>query len=258
MLNQNTLEKAPPVHAKQAGERALLAESLTVGYRSGKAVLDDLNLCINAGEIYALLGGNGAGKSTLLSAFLGFLKPQAGRIDVCGIDPVQQPDAARRKLAYVAENVALYEHLSALENLEYMLTLAGTPLETAELQAALNSVGIEPDAARRRVGSYSKGMRQRVAIALALARGAPVLLLDEPTSGLDPQGMTDFAHLLATMRERGKAVLMVTHDLLGAIESADRIGFLAGGRLVDEFTASGNPAADVAAARQRYLRGAPR
>lgn len=258
MMNPSTLHATPPVHAKQVQERALLAESLRVGYRSGKVVLDDLNLCIHAGEIYALLGGNGAGKSTLLSAFLGFLKPQAGRIDVCGIDPVQRPDAARRKLAYVAENVALYEHLSAIENLDYMLTLAGTPLGIGELQTALTNVGIDSDAAHRRVGSYSKGMRQRVAIALALARGAPVLLLDEPTSGLDPQGMSDFGQLLATMRERGKAVLMVTHDLLGAIESADRIGFLAEGRLVDEFTASGNPAADVAAARQRYLRGAPR
>lgn len=256
MLNPNNLAPASPSKGLQAIERALLAEGLCVGYQS-RTVLNDLNLAVHAGEIYALLGGNGAGKSTLLSTFLGFLTPQAGRVDVCGIDPVQQPHAARGKLAYVAENVALYEHLSALENLDYMLTLAGTPLDTAELEAALTGVGIALDVARRRVGSYSKGMRQRVAIALALARGAPVLLLDEPTSGLDPQGMADFAQLLATMRERGKAVLMVTHDLLGAIESADRIGFLAAGRLVDELKPSGNPAADVAAARQRYLSGVP-
>lgn len=256
MLNENTVRAAAPSMSTRASGQALLAENLSVGYHS-RTVLDGVNLRVGAGEIYALLGGNGAGKSTLLSTFLGFLTPSSGRIDVCGIDPVRQPQAARRKLAYVAENVALYEHLSALENLDYMLTLAGTPLHLAELEAVLTSVGIASDAARRRVGSYSKGMRQRVAIALALARGAPVLLLDEPTSGLDPQGMADFAQLLATMRERGKAVLMVTHDLLGAIESADRIGFLAEGRLVDEFQASGNPAADVAAARQRYLRRTP-
>lgn len=237
-------------------EHALRAEGLSVGYGS-REVLNGLDLRIQSGEIYALLGGNGAGKSTLLSAFLGFLKPNAGRIDVCGIDPTQQPDAARRQLAYVAENVALYEHLSAIENLDYMLALAGTPLGTVELESALRGVGIGREAAEQRVAAYSKGMRQRVAIALALARGAPVLLLDEPTSGLDPQGVADFAQLLATMRERGKAVLMVTHDLLGAIESADRIGFLAEGRLADEFKASGNAAADVAAARQRYLKGTP-
>lgn len=256
MLNQNIARAAAASISTDTRERALLAEDLTLGYHS-RTVLAGLNLTVHAGEIYALLGGNGAGKSTLLSAFLGFLTPNSGRIDVCGVDPVRDPQAARRKLAYVAENVALYEHLSALENLDYMLTLAETPLPFAELEAVLVSVGLVPDAAHRRVGSYSKGMRQRVAIALALARGAPVLLLDEPTSGLDPQGMADFAELLATMRERGKAVLMVTHDLLGAIESADRIGFLAEGRLMDEFQASGNPAADVAAARQRYLRGTP-
>jgi ABC-2 type transport system ATP-binding protein len=255
MHNENTHQVAELRHSRQVRETALLASNLSVAYGS-RRVLNELELRVHTGEIYALLGGNGAGKSTLLSTFLGFLTPQTGRIEVCGIDPAQQPHAARRKLAYVAENVALYEHLSALENLDYMMALAGNPLAVSQLEAELTNVGIAPDAARRHVGSYSKGMRQRVAIALAMARGAPVLLLDEPTSGLDPQGMADFAQLLGAMRERGKAVLMVTHDLLGAIETADRIGFLADGRLIDEFKASGNSAADVMAARQRYLRGA--
>lgn len=230
---------------------ALKAEGLQVGYGE-RNILSGLDLEVPAGEIFALLGGNGAGKSTLLSVFLGLLVPRAGRVRVGEIDVLRDPEAARRQLAYVAESVALYDHLSALENLDYLLALAEVPRRDDELTAVLDSVGIDARTAERRVSSYSKGMRQRVAIALALARGAPVLLLDEPTSGLDPQGVEEFGRLLGTLRERGKTVLLVTHDLLGAIESADRIGFLRDGKLADEFRASADVLADVAAARKRY------
>lgn len=231
---------------------ALKAEGLQAGYGE-RNVLSGLDLEVPAGEIFALLGGNGAGKSTLLSVFLGLLKPRAGRVWVGEIDVLRDPEAARRQLAYVAESVALYDHLSALENLDYLLALAEVPRPDDELIAVLDSVGIDAQTAERRVSGYSKGMRQRVAIALALARGAPVLLLDEPTSGLDPQGVEEFGRLLGTLRERGKTVLLVTHDLLGAIESADRIGFLRDGKLADEFRASTDVLADVAAARRRYV-----
>lgn len=231
---------------------ALKAEGLQAGYGE-RNVLSGLDLEVPAGEIFALLGGNGAGKSTLLSVFLGLLKPRAGRVWVGEIDVLRDPEAARRQLAYVAESVALYDHLSALENLDYLLALAEVPRPDDELIAVLDSVGIDAQTAERRVSGYSKGMRQRVAIALALARGAPVLLLDEPTSGLDPQGVEEFGRLLGTLRERGKTVLLVTHDLLGAIQSADRIGFLRDGKLADEFRASTDVLADVAAARRRYV-----
>lgn len=231
---------------------ALKAEGLQAGYGE-RNVLSGLDLEVPAGEIFALLGGNGAGKSTLLSVFLGLLKPRAGRVWVGEIDVLRDPETARRQLAYVAESVALYDHLSALENLDYLLALAEVPRPDDELIAVLDSVGIDAQTAERRVSGYSKGMRQRVAIALALARGAPVLLLDEPTSGLDPQGVEEFGRLLGTLRERGKTVLLVTHDLLGAIESADRIGFLRDGKLADEFRASTDVLADVAAARRRYV-----
>lgn len=231
---------------------ALKAEGLQAGYGE-RNVLSGLALEVPAGEIFALLGGNGAGKSTLLSVFLGLLKPRAGRVWVGEIDVLRDPEAARRQLAYVAESVALYDHLSALENLDYLLALAEVPRPDDELIAVLDSVGIDAQTAERRVSGYSKGMRQRVAIALALARGAPVLLLDEPTSGLDPQGVEEFGRLLGTLRERGKTVLLVTHDLLGAIQSADRIGFLRDGKLADEFRASTDVLADVAAARRRYV-----
>jgi ABC-2 type transport system ATP-binding protein len=146
----------------------------------------------------------------------------------------------------------LYGHLNAVENMEYLLALAELSIPASDLLGALESVGIDATAAQRRVAQYSKGMRQRVAIALALARGAPILLLDEPTSGLDPQGVDEFSKLLSTLRERGKTVLMVTHDLLGAVESADRIGFLRAGRIDEIVTATSDVLTDVVAVRKRY------
>lgn len=221
-----------------------------------RKVLSGLALRVAPGEIYALLGGNGAGKSTTLAALLGFIAPSRGSVRVCGIDPVADPAGARAMLAYVPESVALYDHLSARENLDYFLALAGADRgRDAVIDPALAAVGLPEAAWDKRVGGFSKGMRQKVAIALALARHVPVLLLDEPTSGLDPQATLEFNRLLDTARERGVAVLMVTHDLLSAADVADRIGFLAGGRIVEEQAAADGAARfDLNALHARYAR----
>ena len=229
---------------------ALHAKDVAAGY-GAQAVLRGLDLAVHPGEIYALLGANGAGKSTALNLFLGFLRPQAGAVRVMGIDPAAEPETARRQLAYIPENVALYEHLSARENLAYLLHLAGRQAGAAAIGDALASAGLDPAAHDRRVGGFSKGMRQKVAIGLAVARQVPALLLDEPTSGLDPQAATDFHALLASLRAKGVAVLMVTHDLLGAVDVADRIGFLEGGRLAAEVRASGAERFDLRALHRR-------
>ena len=227
------------------------ATGVTVAY-GATTVLRDLNLRVARGEIYALLGGNGAGKSTTLNAFLGFLAPQTGSVRVCGIDVAADPLAARGQLAYVPENVALYEHLSARENIDYFLCLAGsTPVE-ATIDDALRAVRLDPAAWTRRLGGYSKGMRQKVAIALAVARQVPLLLLDEPTTGLDPQATSEFNTLLQDLRARGSAIFMVTHDLLGAAEVADRIGFLERGHISHEVAASGAEHYDVRDLYRRY------
>ena len=202
--------------------------------RGGKTVLDNLSLSVAAGEIYALLGGNGAGKSTTLSTLLGFLKPASGSALVAVIDPSANPETARHKIAYLPENVALYEHLTARENVDYFLALAGEAHSSAEIEAAFDAAGLQAEARSRTLSDFSKGMRQKVAIALAVVRQVPVLLLDEPTSGLDPRATADFNALLATLKVRGTAILMVTHDLLGAADCADRIGFLDAGRIVEE------------------------
>ncbi|MFC0252747.1 ABC transporter ATP-binding protein [Massilia consociata] len=230
---------------------ALEATGVCVAYH-GTPVLRDLNIKVRRGEIYALLGGNGAGKSTTLNTFLGFTRPQAGAVRVCGIDVASDVLAARAQLAYVPENVALYEHLDARENIEYFLRLAGTAWTDASIAAALRAVRLDESAWRRRLSGYSKGMRQKVAIALAVARAVPVLLLDEPTSGLDPQATTEFNTLLQSLRAEGAAVFMVTHDLLGAAEVADRIGFLDHGHIAHEYAAAGGERFDVRELYRRY------
>lgn len=233
---------------------ALVCERVEYAY-GAQPVLRGLELRVRAGETYALLGGNGAGKSTALRLILGFDRPSAGAIRVCGVDVASAPGQARRHLAYVPESVALYEHLSARENLDYFLALADARRGRDVVDASLRRVDLPAIAWDRRVGGFSKGMRQKVAIALALARRTPVLLLDEPTSGLDPGATADFNRLLQELNREGVAILMVTHDLLGAADVADRIGFLAAGRIDAEMAAEGPERYDVAALHRRFAFG---
>jgi ABC-2 type transport system ATP-binding protein len=200
-------------------------------------VLRGVQLAVRRGEVYALLGGNGAGKSTLLHAILGFVAPAAGQVSVVGHDVSLHTRLARSQIAYVPENVALYEQLSARENMHYLLGLAGLDPKSMDIERALDEVGFEASARDRRLGSYSKGMRQRVALALAVARKAPVLLLDEPSSGLDPRAIEELNELIIRLKQQGVAVLMATHDLLAAAQVADRVGFMKDGVLTEEAAA---------------------
>lgn len=179
---------------------ALEARGLTVA-RSGKPVLNDVSFEVAQGEIYALLGGNGAGKSTTLQTFLGLLSPSAGEARVLGRSVTEDVAAARRVMAYLPEAATLYEHLNAHENLAYFLSLADTKVDRAIIDQALDRVALQPEARDARLGSYSKGMRQKVAIALALLRDTPILLLDEPTSGLDPVAIDEFNRLVRSLAD---------------------------------------------------------
>jgi len=218
------------------GTVRLAADGLSVE-RSGKTVLSALSFQVAAGEVYGLLGGNGAGKSTTLATFLGFLPPAAGRVRVNGRDVGADPHAARQAIAYLPEAAALYEHLDARENLRYFLQLAGVAAGAAQIEAALDRVSLDAAARGRRLCEHSKGMRQKVAIALAMLRDTEILLLDEPTSGLDPVAIDELHTLVRALADGGKSVLMVTHDVYGACQVADRIGLLRQGRLVGEFAA---------------------
>jgi ABC-2 type transport system ATP-binding protein len=214
----------------------LQAEQLRV-LRAGKQVLAGVSFGVARGEVYGLLGGNGAGKSTTLATFLGFLPAASGRVLVNGKDVGSDLVAARRAMAYLPEAASLYEHLDARENLHYFLQLAGVRCTGGDIDAALDRVSLAGDARGLQLRGYSKGMRQKVAIALAILRDTDILLLDEPTSGLDPMAIDEFHDLVRGLADAGRAILMVTHDVYGACQVADRIGLLRGGQLVDEFAA---------------------
>ena len=231
----------------------VLIHGLVVRYGDTR-VLNGLSLTVSRGEVYALLGGNGAGKSTTLQALLGFITPAQGVVRVGGRNPAAEPEAVRRSIAYIPENVALYEHLTARENVDYFLDLASASRARAQVEAAFEAVGLPRDAWERRVSAFSKGMRQKTAIALAMLRQASVLLLDEPTSGLDPGAAADFNALISRLRAEGAAILVVTHDLVGAADLADRIGFLEQGRIVSETAASGSERFDLRALHNRFQR----
>jgi ABC-2 type transport system ATP-binding protein len=228
-----------------ATSRMVQARGLEVSYGASQ-VLRGLDLDVRRGEIYALLGGNGAGKSTTLSVLLGLVKPSRGRATIDGLDTASQTEQARASLAYVPENVALYGHLSAQENLAYFLRLAGEGRRSEQaIGVALDRVGLQHSAWHQPLKGYSKGMRQKTALALALAREVPLLLLDEPNSGLDPSATEELNRVLGHLRAEGRTILMVTHDLLGAAGIADRIGFMAGGRMAREFQREGEAGFDI-------------
>ena len=214
----------------------LKARALSKRYGDLEAVAG-LDLQVEASEIYCLLGPNGAGKTTTIHLFLGFLEPSAGEVWVTGRDVVADPLESRRRLAYIPEQVMLYKNLSGLENLEYFSSLSGRErLSTERLTDILVDAGLPRAAVGQRVSGYSKGMRQKVGIAIAIAKEADALLLDEPTSGLDPQASNEFSGLLGRLRESGVAVLMATHDLFRAKETGTRVGIMRRGRLVREMS----------------------
>ncbi len=225
-----------PIRAAEFEDPVLEARSLVKRYGDLEAVAG-LDLSIQPGEVYCLLGPNGAGKTTTIHLFLGFIEPDSGRVRVSGFDVARNALDARRRLAYVPEQVMLYRNLSGLENLQYFAALGGREtLSSERLTDILVDVGLPLPAVGRRVAEYSKGMRQKVGIAIAVAKDAEALLLDEPTSGLDPKASREFSELIETLRGRGVAVLMATHDLFRAKESGTRIGIMRHGRLVTELS----------------------
>jgi ABC-2 type transport system ATP-binding protein len=196
--------------------------------------LEALDLAVAPREVFCLLGANGAGKTTTINLFLGFCSPTAGTVRVDGIDPAADPHGARARLAYIPEQVNLYPLLTGLENLAYFSRLADRrDVSEAQLLEYFSQAGLAHEHARRPVREYSKGMRQKVGIAIALAKQARALLLDEPLSGLDPQAANELCALLCRIRDAGAAVLLATHDLMRAREVGTRVGIMRAGRLLD-------------------------
>ena len=222
----------------------LIAEAISKTFSDVTAV-SGVSLAVCAGEVVCLLGANGAGKTTMINLFLGFLTPDAGSITAGGLDPAVAGTAVRKRIAYIPEDVALYPELTGLENLALFDGLVAKTRPAGYHAEMLRQAGLPLDTAGRRVSTYSKGMRQKVGLAIAFAKGADILLLDEPLSGLDPKAANEFGSRLSELRERGCAVLMATHDIFRAKEIADRIGIMKAGRLVATLDASEVTAAEI-------------
>jgi ABC-2 type transport system ATP-binding protein len=211
----------------------LEAIDLTKRYEDGELALDGLSFKVEPGEIFCMFGANGAGKTTTINLFLGFIPPTSGAALIEGIDVAKDPLKAKRHVAFVSENVMLYGNFTAIQNLDYFSKLAGKrSLTKKDYAAVLERVGLQKEAFDRRVKNFSKGMRQKLGIAIAVVKDAPNVLLDEPTSGLDPQSGREFLEILVQMRDSGKSVFMSTHDIFRAKLIADRIGFMRRGKLV--------------------------
>lgn len=206
--------------------------NLTKVYDNTVRAVNKLNLIVKSGEIFVMLGANGAGKTTTMDLILGFIEPTEGTAFINDIDITKDPLEAKKYVAYVSENVMLYGNFTARQNLDFFTKLGGNKKASREdYDAAMRRVGLQEDAFRRRVKNFSKGMRQRLGIAIAIMKDAKVVLLDEPTSGLDPKGGAEFLELLRGLKAEGKAIFMSTHDIFRAKQIADRLGIMANGNL---------------------------
>lgn len=206
-------------------------KNVTKSFKDKKA-LDNLSLNVNSGEIYGLLGANGAGKSTALNLLLGFLDSDSGSIEISNSNDKKL--VSRDMIGYIPENVNLYPYLSGIENLDYFCKISGLSLNSIKLSELLNECGLENDAHNKRTSEYSKGMRQKVGIAIALAKNAKIYLLDEPASGLDPMASNELSVILKKLSTNGATILMASHDLFRVRETCDKIGILKQGSLIKE------------------------
>ncbi|GEP90587.1 ABC-2 type transport system ATP-binding protein [Chitinophaga terrae (ex Kim and Jung 2007)] len=217
---------------------------LSKHYGSKKAV-ENLSLKINKGEIFGLLGPNGAGKTTTILMMLGLSEPTSGEALVCGINATNNPIAVKRKVGYMPDNVGFYDNMTALENLMYIGRLSGIPEEKIAVKAreTMELVGLG-DELYKKTGAYSRGMKQRLALADLLIREPEVMILDEPTLGIDPAGIKEFLVLIRQLsRQQGLTVLLSSHHLHQMQQICDRVGIFVEGQLLMEGnidTLSGN------------------
>lgn len=223
----------------------LACKDVTAVFRPSSRGVFDVTLTVEPGMAYALLGGNGAGKTTLINACLGLLRPDRGSVRVADMDFAADPVGARRRVAYVPEVARLYGHLDAWENIRFFERLNGSAPSAAAVRDALESLDFPMESSREPLSTYSKGTRQKVVLAMGLVKGADVFLLDEPSSGLDPASARQLRDAVETLRGRGAAILIASHDAHSILGYSDRVGFLRKGRLVCERPSAGMSQADV-------------
>lgn len=215
------------------GQIIVETEDLTKKYGS-RTVVDHLNIKIEEGEVFGFLGPNGAGKTTTLLMFLGLTEPTSGRAKVIGFDPTREPFKVKEKVGYLPENVGFYDDMDARQNLRYIAKLNRISGEVSEkrIDYWLEMVGLS-DESTKKVGTFSKGMRQRLGIAEVLIKEPKLVFLDEPTIGLDPDGtnrMLDLIHSLS--REKNITLFLSSHLLDQVQRICDRVGIMINGNLV--------------------------
>jgi ABC-2 type transport system ATP-binding protein len=236
----------------------LKADDLSKRYEDGLLALDHLNLTVRAGEVYCLLGANGAGKTTTINLFLNFIPPTTGTCFINGVDVTRDPLEAKKHVAFVSENVMLYGNFTARQNLEFFAKLGGrSGLTKEDYYQVMRRVSLQEKAFEQRVKSFSKGMRQKLGISIAIVKNAPAILLDEPTSGLDPKAAEEFLEILTELKAEGKAILMSTHDIFRAKEIGDRVGIMKEGRLVMERTREELQVEDLVKIYIDYMKSEP-
>jgi ABC-2 type transport system ATP-binding protein len=236
----------------------LKAEDLSKRYEDGVLALDHINLEVRGGEVYCLLGANGAGKTTTINLFLNFIPPTTGTCYIRGIDVTRDPLEAKKYVAFVSENVMLYGNFTARQNLDFFAKLGGKPdLTKEDYCRVMRRVSLQEKAFEQRLKTFSKGMRQKLGISIAIIKDAPAILLDEPTAGLDPKAAEEFQEILAELKNEGKAILMSTHDIFRAKEIGDRVGIMKEGRLVMERTRKDLQYEDLVKIYIDYMRSEP-
>jgi ABC-2 type transport system ATP-binding protein len=215
------------------GELVIETQDLTKVYGEQVAV-DHLNLKIYQGEVFGFLGPNGAGKTTTLLMLLGLSEPTSGKARVCGFDPTREPLKIKRIVGYLPENVGFYDDLNALQNLLYISRLNGIPDEVAveKIKELLKIVDLEVDP-RKKLGEYSRGMRQRLGIAEVLLKDPQVVFLDEPTLGLDPDGSRQMLELIRSLSQEKKITVFFSSHLLDQVQKiSTRVGIMIKGQMV--------------------------
>ncbi len=211
-------------------------KDLTKKYGNFLAV-DALNLHVQQGEIFGLLGPNGAGKTTTILMLLGLTEPTSGEVRVLGYDPARQPLKIKSRAGYIPDQVGFYDELTARENLIYIAKLnsLSRPETSARIEESLAKVGLT-DVAEKRVGTFSRGMRQRLGVADVLIKKPQLIIMDEPTQGLDPELARDFLKLIRELSDTGITILLSSHLLPQVQEVCDRVGLFHQGRMVLEGT----------------------
>lgn len=200
---------------------------------SGTRAIDNLSFSVRRGEIIGILGPNGAGKTTAIRLLNGVLFPDAGRMSVAGFDPISAGNEVRKRCGVLTESAGLYEHMTARDNLLFFAELYGVTEPAPQAERLLSEFGLA-EAARKKVGTFSSGMKKRLGIAKALLHNPEVLFLDEPTTGLDPEGSRDLLNYIKELnREYRVTILLATHLLKQVQDFGHRFIFLERGRLLE-------------------------